>query len=340
MNDTAAQRILTFYGLSGVGLGLTQKGYRNTSYPVRLSDNRLANLILYKNEAKIDRRIQRANAVSDYAYHGGLPTRQTVDRRVVRLSRGETCRYVAIYDYLPGDTIPWEAYTQDHIKLLGLSLSCLHYALKDYPNSASLPSVAGQYEQILGCILEYFNEPPVIRAVQTKLRATINQSVLDRYRLVLTKCGQLPNQQALHMDFVRSNILFETARPGAVLEFGRVSISGILDFEKVAYGHPLFDIARTLAFLLVDCKYKTSRQVYKYFLRSGYAKRGRLPLPQASVQLGPQKVDLFEELVGLFLFYDWYKFLQHNPYESLAQNEHYVRTRNQLLERGVLQMVV
>ncbi len=74
----------------------------------------------------------------------------------------------------------------------------------------------------------------------------------------------------LHMDFVRGNILYSQNH--------ELRISGILDFEKAAYGSPLFDIARTYAFLLVDCKYKSEKEIGKYFLRSGYIKRGKLKL--------------------------------------------------------------
>jgi hypothetical protein len=119
------------------------------------------------------------------------------------------------------------------------------------------------------------------------------------------------------MDFVRGNILFEGDE-----------ISGILDFEKTASGHTVMDISRTLAFLLVDCKYKTIDKVIKYFLYSGYQKRGK------NKDIGndaDRKI-----LVEMFLFYDLYKFLLHNPYEFLQQNEHYVRTKDILIGRGVL----
>jgi hypothetical protein len=37
------------------------------------------------------------------------------------------------------------------------------------------------------------------------------------------------------------------------------------------------------------------------------------------------------------LLHDFYKFLLHNPYESLASNEHYIRTIALLKARGVLE---
>jgi len=123
------------------------------------------------------------------------------------------------------------------------------------------------------------------------------------------------------MDFVRGNILFDEG----------VHITGVLDFEKASHGHPLFDIARTLAFLLVDCKYKTEAQVRKYFLLSGYNKRGT-----GDFKITAMNARLLEQLVELFLLYDFYKFLRHNPYEALPQNEHFVRTQALLLQRQLL----
>jgi len=90
---------------------------------------------------------------------------------------------------------------------------------------------------------------------------------------------------------------------------------------------PAFDISRTLAFLLVDCKYKLSAEVRKYFLRSGYEKRGQGELPDSR---------LVQALTGLFLLYDLYKFLRHNPYESLHQNQHYIRTVDELTGRRLV----
>jgi len=139
----------------------------------------------------------------------------------------------------------------------------------------------------------------------------------DRYERLLSGCCRLPDTQQLHMDFVRGNILFEDER-----------ITGILDFEKTAVGHPLFDVARTLAFLLVDCKYKTEDEIYRYFLQSGYHKRGA-----AKLDYYP---GLLERLVEFFLLHDFYKFLRHNPYESLNDNEHFVRTVSILTRGGVL----
>jgi hypothetical protein len=62
-------------------------------------------------------------------------------------------------------------------------------------------------------------------------------------------------------------------------------------------------------------------------LASGYDKRGQADLANT---------ELLEPLINLFLMYDFYKFLHHNPYESLKDNEHFVRTKLLLIKRRLL----
>ena len=276
-------------------------------------------------------RITRANAVADYAYSRGMPARHTYDERILRLASARGDSYAALYDYLLGDTIPWEAYTQKHLKQLGKALSDLHAALADCTVS-DVPAVVDEYRQINERMRRYFVSDGVTGAMRQKLYLELNQDIFDSFDWLLAVCEQLPDQQVLHMDFVRSNLLFTDTDEGPI-------VSGILDFEKTAFGSPLFDVARTLAFLLVDCKYKPEEKVRKYFLTSGYQKRGAARLRTISVRAGDSSINVLEALMGLYMVYDFYKFLRHNPYESLGLNEHYVRTRNLLLERQVLTSV-
>src|SRR5262245_13030996 len=125
---TIVQHLLEAYGLAGARILESASGYRNTTYPVRLVDGRLLNLILYKNETGILDKIQSANRVSNYLAAQGFPTRTTAGPSAV-LRAGRVARYACLYDYLPGHTIPWEAYTKDHVKLLGLTMSQLHATL-------------------------------------------------------------------------------------------------------------------------------------------------------------------------------------------------------------------
>jgi len=318
-------KLLREYGVKYTQLFGIQKGYRNESHPLALSSGKKLNLILYKSEPGILPRIKAANKVSNYLFAQGFPTRQMIDERIIRLRSKSTVKYGALYSYLPGETIPWEAYTMAHIKLLGKTMSDMHDTLKQLPKTG-VPLVADEYEQIIDHMQRYFAQRTVLEAIGAKLGLQINLRSIPRLRAMVRNTKQLTGQQVLHMDFVRGNILFSNN--------SELSISGILDFEKTSYGHPYFDIARTLAFLLVDCKYKTEEKIRKYFLQSGYIKRGKSTY--GDIILPGDTESFFERLVTLFLLYDFYKFLRHNPYESLEQNEHFVRTKNILISRHSL----
>lgn len=323
MNQGVIKRILEKYKLEWSEILTQQKGYRNLSNPVLLKNGEIINIILHKAEPGALSLINMANEVSGFAGGGGLPTRQLASDRIIKLSAPEYEQYAAVYTYLPGSTIPWEAYTQTHIKLLGKGLSNLHARLKSLPNAKELPYAANEYYVLTEQMKDYFSDEGVRRAMQTKLRLRINPAIFNRLTKLLKLSSTLPDQQALHMDFVRGNILYEK-------DNGALRISGILDFEKTAYGPPVFDIARTLAFLLVDCKYKHEDKVRKYFLASGYNKRGSSEFNETR---------LLEEMLSLFMLHDFYKFLKHNPYEFLEQNEHFVRTRRHLLSRDIVDRI-
>lgn len=318
-------RILRAYGVSFRTVGSPQKGYRNQSFRIGLPDGGAYNLLLYKTEAGIVRTIKSANAVGNFLAAAGFPARHSVDARILRLQYADRQKFAALYNYLEGATIPWEGYTQDHIKALGGTMGDMHAALAGF-DASELADVTGQYLTIVSRMKGYFAQGPVQRALADKLLLGVDPTIFIELEQLLIAMKALPGKHALHMDFVRSNILFADASKGSDL---RVSISGILDFEKTAYGHPLFDVARTLAFLLVDCKYKQPDKVRKYFLGSGYIKRGAARLPAS-------RLGMLEPLLGLFLFYDFYKFLRHNPYESLPDNEHFMRTVSLLIPRRLV----
>jgi hypothetical protein len=315
------QRIADAYSLGEVAIGQPQKGYRNSSYCLTLPGGELRNLIVYKHEPGMLERVKRADAVSDFAAKSGLPTRVTLGK-IIKLSSPMRERYAALYTYLPGETIAWEAYTQKHLKLLGISMAKLHAALQPYLHTGDLPQVTDEYRAICGRMQAYFSDQRIARAVWQKLGVQIDVHFIGHYSQILDDCDALPGQQALHMDFVRGNVLFEN-------QGNEPRISGILDFEKTGRGHPLLDLARTYAFLLVDCKYKDTEKVKKYFLQSGYSKYGQ-------GRLENKTYPLFLYLVHLFLTYDFYKFLRHNPYESLYQNEHFIRTKDILIKDKLL----
>jgi Ser/Thr protein kinase RdoA (MazF antagonist) len=316
MDEGQITRVLQMYGINGHVVGAPQKGYRNSSHRIKAIDGRELNLILYKSEHGILQRIKNANAVGASASRT-LPVRTLADARILKVASNGRLSYAALYAYLPGKTIPWEAYTKEHIKQLGGMLAALHKSIKRY-NVANLPDVTAENVAIQTRMLRYFNNANVVQAAAEKLHVRVPRS---DFSALLRACSHLPEQQALHMDFVRGNILFD----------GK-TITGIIDFEKTAAGSPLFDIARTMAFLLVDCKYKPEEKVRKYFLHSGYQKRGGAHIRDFTIN----GQSVLEQLIDFFLLHDFYKFLRHNPYESLNQNEHYIRTKALLLKRRLI----
>lgn len=310
------KRILQQYGRTAARIATVQSGYRSEIYPVQFLDNTRGTVILYKREPGIADRIKNANRIGNALAAHGFPARQTLDDRILTLRSSTFKTYVALYNYLPGTTIPWEAYTMNRIKQLGAVMSNMHTALAGIERQ-NLPSVINEYSAICTRMEGYFAQAEVQGAVRTKLG--VEPPRIVGFNSLFAALEQLPHRQPLHMDFVRGNVLFAE---------GSSEITGILDFEKTAWGHPLFDVARTLAFLLVDCKYKPEVKIRKYFLESGYQKRGQAELTDRRY---------LEALLDLFLTYDFYKFLRHNPYESLQANEHFVRTRDLLIARGTLQ---
>lgn len=356
LSEEVMRRVAHMYGVRVAAFGPIEKGYRNASYSFTTEDERWLNFILYKKEPGIVELIRRTNAFGRHAA-SGLPVRAPADERILRVGS----RYGSLYKYLPGETIPWEAYSMKHIKLLGFSLAQFHAAAKDFDRA--LPDVETVYKEIDKRMRRYFSETGVKQAMTQKLGLTI---VHPKALPFLDQMKKVPTRIPLHMDFVRSNVLFKTATSGDKLTVGSVALSGILDLEKAAYGHVLFDVARTLAFLLVDCN-KPPEKIYKYFLSSGYEKRGgglwffdeysfavlyagwTFPVQRGDTMwhLEPSEAKrntaksysfyVLEQLVTMFLIYDFYKFLKQNPYESLSENHHFLRTVAILRARKVLQ---
>lgn len=282
-------------------------------------------------------RIKRIHAVSSMLATQGLPVRVPYDQRILTLTTADTTRYAALYEYLPGATIPWEGYTKHHIKLVGMAMGHIHAASLSAP-MANSPHVADDCKAICIRMNEYFNSHGVQDAMQRKLQLKIDMQLFKNYLYLLGQTKLLPGQRMLHMDLVRGNILFTkiATKDAEKLQVGNFAISGIIDFEKTAYGHPVFDIARSLAFLLVDSKYKSPEKIRKYFLESGYAKRGKQKIPRITYQKNGETCSVLDTLIEFFLVHDFYKFLRHNPYESLNVNEHFMRTRTMLVERKVV----
>lgn len=330
-------KVAAAFGLSYSSVGAPQKGYRNESYRLTLPTGEDVNLIFHKNEREALRRIRAADQASAALGSASLPVRARLDRRILKLSDGVSEVYAGVYAYLPGETIPWEAYTKNHIKLLGWAMSDMHNVWSGREAAVSL-QVTDELCMIVENMEQYFSSAGVKQALSRKLNLLIT-ATLPPYVQLLDRLDKKAghDDHILHMDMVRGNVLFDS---GGLSRWtlGTTSLVGVIDFEKAAMGHPVFDIARTLAFLLVDCAGKDRRSIYKYFLQSGYNKRGGSSFERSGTVGGAPAHRVLNVLVGLFLLHDFYKFLKHTPYESLEQNHHFVRTRDILVDYGMIRL--
>ena len=318
LNKNLISNILTQINLKVESILPSSSGYRNTSIPV-ITDKGTYNIVIFKREKDNKEGLYRANLVSNYLYSKGFPTRKLV--KTLKSSESPS-RYICIYNYLEGKTIPWEMYDMNLLKELGRTMSDMHFLSNDFNQTNILPSIKTESLELLKRMQKYFSTPGVIEAMKNKLKLKLEREYLNSLEDKIKNVSET-SSGVLHMDFVRGNILFDS-------DIKPEKIVGIIDWEKVSFGPYVFDIARTLAFLYVDCKYKDDIKVKKYFLTSGYLKRGK----NKNVNLNDLDV-----LVDFYLFYDICKFLLHNPYESLYQNEHFNETIRLAIFHGLVSVV-
>lgn len=318
--ESLVSKILSLYKLQPVQILPPSMGYRNKSFPIHIGKDKWVNVIIFKAEQNILSRIHAAHLIGTHLHHKGMNVRYPVEyngKTIVTIQHDGIPRYAALYNYLSGSTIPWEGYTSKHIKLTGGMMGKMHAELEDL-SSKKLPDGIKELELLCRNMIRYFSDAEVRQALLRKLGLIIDLSIFNQFKIILQRVQAYP-RQALHLDFVRGNILFE--------EKPQLRIAGIIDFEKASSGPRILDIARTLAFLIVDGKYLDEQKIRKYFLYNGYLKRGKNTLPD---------LNLLEELLNFYWIYDFYKFLKHNPYESLHLNEHFIRTRNILVQRKMI----
>ncbi len=325
MQPDVILKILKRYGLDDPVIQSIKKGYRNTSVHATSSGSGY-NLMLYKRELNMLTTIKNLNSVGLHIHSQGFPARYPINSRILRVFASEPPLYAGIYNYLGGSTIPWEGYTRKHLVAIGQAQGNMHAHLRVYEWTDDLPRIHETLLRLLDDIEEYTAQSGVISAMSTKLKIGIMPNTFAQGSKVINVLSRSSFQQTLHMDFVRGNVLFDE----------NAVVTGVIDFEKVSYGHPLFDVARTLAFLYVDCMHKQPSEVLRAFLERGYQKRSTAQLPQVIHDNKIRTNEVLEQLVTVFLLHDFYKFLLHNPYESLGENAHYVRTRDELIRRGVL----
>ncbi|MCL2444542.1 phosphotransferase [Candidatus Saccharibacteria bacterium] len=365
MTPETIQKSLAFYDITPLKIHPVQTGYRNKSYHIETSDDQNLNLIFYKSEPDILARIKRTDHLAQIAHDQNLPVRHLADPRTLTLRSKSKTTYARLYHYLPGRTIAWEMFSMKHIKLLGQAMSDLHLSLKD-TRTIDLPLATDELITQLAYMQKYFTDPGVTSAISIKLHLQVLLKIFPTLQKTLIETTKLP-AQPIHLDLVRGNVLFmnissastrdtqfatsyyagrrvfsdetrddeleewrrdECSAEASNWSIGNIQLTGLIDFEKSALGPPILDLARTYAFLLADCAHKTEQQIHKYLIHSGYNKRGR-----SQIHPNPK---LFTQLVNYFLIHDFYKFLAHNPYESLARNHHFLRTRDLLLARKVI----
>ena len=328
MNRQLVERALAAYDVDWVQIDDEKSGYRNKSYRVIDASERELNLIFYKSEPGILERIKRADAVSEKVADCDLPTRRRfIKKTLCMTSSSGQKHYARLYEYLPGATIPWESYTKKHIKLLGMAMSDFHFVASDI--DIELPDASAAGKSLTKSMNNYFCDENVAEALKEKLNLTINPSVFSLFTRTFQKCEKLPNKIPIHLDLVRGNVLFGTTdSPWKIKD---LSLTGLIDFEKVSRGNAVFDIARTYGFLLIDCHKTPPDKLYKYLITSGYNKGG-----QNQIKLNGELSKIFHQIVRFYLFYDFYKFLLHNPYEFLPENHHFVLTRDILAAKNML----
>lgn len=359
------KQLSTIYGKDFTHIDKSpSKGYRNSNFRVKTSSGETLNLIIYKSEPEIVKTINKTNIVSNLLAKKGFPVRTLIrtrkNKEIIQISKDEKTKFSSLYNYLDGETIPWEAYTMKHLKLLGWFMGDMHASCQSSAISYKLllPYVFDEIKDKLSEMYEYFCNDGVVSALKNKINMHIDMDhfilLAHHIERIEEKLKHLKEDTILHMDLVRGNILFkskimssraksrdqnpkskredillslkdETLKSKYFLE--DLVLTGVIDFEKAALGHPVVDVARTLAFLIVDCKFKTEEEIRKYFLNSGYQKRG-----------GGEsfKIEVLNTLLVYFWLYDFYKFLLHNPYQFLERNEHFRRTRKILIAHKLI----
>jgi Ser/Thr protein kinase RdoA (MazF antagonist) len=282
------------------------------------------------NDEKSAMFLQEVDDIAGFLRSKGLPTRVAIKNLVgnavtqitqIQKQTENRNRYFSLFELLPGKTISWEAYTRRHLRALGMYLGKMHSGLRDFPKN-ELKSIANWSEYIVGDskrMRDYLTKNRAV--ILQKLNLIINFEILETALVNVSSFACPYNDpdlqpQLIHCDFVRGNILFSDMKSDFIYQ-----ITGILDFEKMLYGKVEIDVARTLAFLYVDCKFKTEDEIVKYFLNEGYNTLGTIDFRQNKILLSQ-----LENYMIYFWLRDFWKFLECNPYESLFENEHYFRT--------------
>ncbi|MBD3329774.1 phosphotransferase [Candidatus Dojkabacteria bacterium] len=309
-----------------------EQGYMNLVF--RIGSEKTSYIcIIYNrnryNDSKAQRYLSKSYQAAEFLSQNKIPVRTAYKNRngglISRADFGDgKQRLFGLYKFLSGSTIPWESYTRRHLRSLGRTLNQIHRTWAEYENATGDFVKWNEYiEKDSKSMLEYFNRNE--KFIKIKLGVKLDFSAYD----LLIKSIQTTFQtgfQLIHCDFVRGNILFSQKKLPKVYP-----ITGVLDFEKVMAAPIQVDLARTLAFLLVDCKYKTREEIIKYFITEGYLWKVEKGIPDSKLNFNE-----IQKLVNYFWMRDLWKLLQCNPYEDLSLNFHYDKTVQKLIKQKLI----
>lgn len=309
-----------------------KQGYMNNVVKITLSysDNKKLFIGIFFNSHRYKddfakEFLEQITTYANYLTKNGISCRNGIkttenSKYIVKLKEFNKTRFFALYEFIEGETISWEAYTRRHIRSLGRTMSIMHMEGKKYliKNSEKCDKILfwkDYFEMDSEKMQKYLFKNK--QFIKSKLNIEIKFEKLNFLIKEILKKTFSDKKYLLHMDFVRGNILFSNEKKEEIYE-----IKGVLDFEKMLIGPRELDLARTVAFLYVDCKYKKKTEIEKYFFEEGYyfTKNG-----EKSEAVYLKKVDI-QEIIRYYLCRDFWKFLECNPYDSLLLNEHFLRT--------------
>ncbi len=160
----------------------------------------------------------------------GIATRHLAAPATIPLTQSGF-RWMAVYRGVAGQSIPWSDYSKRQIISATKYLAEIHEAGRSFAGRNSLVP--------LGARLDRWPEKA---AAAEWPGYKVNQAALTQIKTRLTA---LSHDQAastvLHGDFGRANIIFQEE-----------SVSGVVDFDRAVFGHPLFDLGRFTSYLLLD----------------------------------------------------------------------------------------
>lgn len=156
----------------------------------------------------------------------GIATRHLVTPSVIQLDRS-AFRWMAVYHGVAGRSIPWSDYSEPQIISAVRYLARIHEAGRSFAGRNSLARISEAFRPVkIPAVPGYRVNQDALNNIKTRLRARNSDQA---------------TATVLHGDFGRANIIFQEE-----------SVSGVVDFDRAVFGHPLFDLGRFTSYLLLD----------------------------------------------------------------------------------------